>query len=552
MSEEASRLAAGVPESLAERAAAWPVLHTAFDIVDLAESTGRRVSELSAVQWELFDALDLMWLWEGIGSLPRSDRWQTQARSALRDDLLSTLAELTAACVRSGGSVDEWMSINARPVSRVGTMLTEIRRAESYDLTTLSVALRQLRNLALTSRSTPFGVCVSVQRPPRSCTLTQSGRDASVALRCHARPRYRFAPSPTGIFHIGGARTALYNWALGQAAGRDVRAADRGHRRGAQPPGVDPGDHRRAGLGGHLRRRSDVRRAVLPERLRRRPRRRRRAPLRAGPRLLLRPDDRADRGAGQGAGKPGYDGYSRDRGLGPGPGRVLRFRVPDGETVIDDVIRGAVTFENENIEDFVLLRGNGSPVFVLANVVDDIEMGITHVVRGEEHLSNTPKQQLLWSALGCPPPVWAHVPILVNEARKKLSKRRDKVALESYRDDGYLAEAMVNYLMTLGWAPRAAGQVADPASESEIVPWSVIEESFHLEDVTHSPAYFDIKKLAAFNGEYIRRLHDRRVRGGLRAVPARRRTTARSSRRWRPTSRLVSSRSPRPRRWSTS
>ena len=112
------------------------------------------VGELSAVQWELFDALDLMWLWEGIGSLPRSDRWQTQARSALRDDLLSTLAELTEACVMSGGSVEEWMSINARPVSRVGTMLTEIRRAESYDLTTLSVALRQLRNLALTSRST--------------------------------------------------------------------------------------------------------------------------------------------------------------------------------------------------------------------------------------------------------------------------------------------------------------------------------------------------------------------------------------------------------------
>jgi glutamate dehydrogenase len=154
MSEEASRLAAGVPESLAERAAAWPVLHTAFDIVDLSETTGRRVGELSSVQWELFDALDLMWLWEGIGSLPRSDRWQTQARSALRDDLLSALAELTEACVMSGGSVEEWMSINARPVSRVGTMLTEIRRAEGYDLTTLSVALRQLRNLALTSRST--------------------------------------------------------------------------------------------------------------------------------------------------------------------------------------------------------------------------------------------------------------------------------------------------------------------------------------------------------------------------------------------------------------
>jgi glutamate dehydrogenase len=154
MSVEASRLAAGVPEDLAERAGAWPVLHTAFDIVDLARTTGRPVGLLSSVQWEMFDALDLMWLWEGIGSLPRSDRWQTQARSALRDDLLSTLAELTEACVTTGdASVYEWMSINARPVGRVGAMLTEIRRAESYDLTTLSVALRQLRNLALTSRT---------------------------------------------------------------------------------------------------------------------------------------------------------------------------------------------------------------------------------------------------------------------------------------------------------------------------------------------------------------------------------------------------------------
>jgi glutamate dehydrogenase len=153
MSREASRIIAGVPEALAERAGAWPLLHTAFDIVDLSAATERSPLELAAVQWELFDALDLMWLWEGIGSLPRSDRWQTQARSAVRDDLLSTLAELTSACVSSGGSVEEWMATNARPVMRVGAMLTEIRRAESYDLTTLSVALRQLRNLALTSVS---------------------------------------------------------------------------------------------------------------------------------------------------------------------------------------------------------------------------------------------------------------------------------------------------------------------------------------------------------------------------------------------------------------
>ena len=143
----------------------------------------------------------------------------------------------------------------------------------------------------------------------------------------------------------------------------------------------------------------------------------------------------------------------------------------------------------------MLLRGNGTPMFLLANVVDDIEMGITHVVRAEEHLPNTPKQQMLWEALGHEPPVWAHVPVLVNEQRKKLSKRRDKVALEQYRDEGYLADAMVNYLMTLGWAPPG---------DDEIVPWSEIEAAFRLEDVTHSPAFFDIKKLDAFNGEYIR------------------------------------------------
>ena len=195
------------------------------------------------------------------------------------------------------------------------------------------------------------------------------------------------------------------------------------------------------------------------------------------------------------SGKTGYDGYSRDRGLGPGEGRVLRFRVPTGHTVVRDLVRGDVDFDNSTIEDFVLLRGNGTPVFLLANVVDDILMKITHVVRAEEHLPNTPKQQMLWDALGHNAPQWAHVPVLVNEQRKKLSKRRDKVAVEQYREEGILADAMRSYLMTLGWAP---------AGDTEIVPWESIVASFRLEDVNHSPAFFDVKKLQAFNGEYIR------------------------------------------------
>ncbi|HEX5542870.1 MAG TPA: glutamate--tRNA ligase, partial [Micromonospora sp.] len=194
----------------------------------------------------------------------------------------------------------------------------------------------------------------------------------------------------------------------------------------------------------------------------------------------------------------GYDSFCRDRGLEPAEGRALRFRTPDeGETRVVDLIRGEPTFDNKLIDDFVIARGDGSPVFLLANVVDDITQRITHVIRAEEHLPNTPKQQLLWDALGSKPPVWAHVPVVVNEKRQKLSKRRDKVALEAYRDEGYLAAAMRNYLMLLGWAP---------SGDREIVPWSVIEEEFRLEAVNPSPAYFDQKKLRAFNGEYIRAL----------------------------------------------
>ena len=195
------------------------------------------------------------------------------------------------------------------------------------------------------------------------------------------------------------------------------------------------------------------------------------------------------------AGLNGYDGFSRDRGLAPAPGHVLRFKVPAGKTTVHDTVRGEVEFENSTIEDFVLLRGNGTPVFLLANVVDDITMKISHVLRAEEHLPNTPKQQMLWNALGVTPPVWAHVPVLVNEQRKKLSKRRDKVAVEQYREEGILPQAMVNYLMTLGWAPHG---------DTEIVPWEKIVEEFALESVNHSPAFFDIKKLQSFNGEYIR------------------------------------------------
>jgi glutamyl-tRNA synthetase len=196
----------------------------------------------------------------------------------------------------------------------------------------------------------------------------------------------------------------------------------------------------------------------------------------------------------------GYDGHCRDRGLGPAEGRALRFRTPDdGATVVDDLVRGKTSFENITLEDFVIARADGSVLFLLANVVDDITQRITLVIRAEEHLSNSPKQQLLWLALEQEPPTWAHVPIIVNEKRQKLSKRRDKVALEDFRDEGYLASAMRNYLMLLGWAPKG---------DREIVAWETIEAEFRLEEVNPSPAFFDVKKLRAFNGDYIRALSE--------------------------------------------
>ena len=194
----------------------------------------------------------------------------------------------------------------------------------------------------------------------------------------------------------------------------------------------------------------------------------------------------------------GYDGYCRDAGLRPGPGRVVRFRTPDeGTTVIDDVVRGKVVFDNAAIDDFSIARADGSVLFLLANVVDDMDMRISHVIRAEEHLPNVPRQQMIWNALGHEPPVWAHLPLLVNEKRQKLSKRRDKVALEAYRAEGYLAEAMRNYLMLLGWAP---------AGDREILPWPVLIDEFRLDEVNLSPAFFDVRKLRAINGTYIRDL----------------------------------------------
>ncbi|MEV4341731.1 glutamate--tRNA ligase [Streptomyces sp. NPDC049590] len=299
------------------------------------------------------------------------------------------------------------------------------------------------------------------------------------------------------MFHVGGARSALYNWAVArQSGGRFVLRIEDTDAARNRPEWIDGIVRALAAIGIHdedpafegpyFQSHNAGRHREAAER------------LFADGRAYYCDCTRERLRERTGSEHLGYDGFCRERGLAFEEGRALRFRTPDeGETVVADLVRGEPAFPNSAIEDFVIARGDGSPVFLLANVVDDLDQGITQVVRGEEHLSNTPKQQLLWEALGAGPPVWAHLPVIVNEKRQKLSKRRDKVALEDYLAEGFLPEALVNYLMLLGWGP---------GGDREILPYEELERRFRIEDVNTAPAFFDVKKLTAFNGEYIRAL----------------------------------------------
>lgn len=319
----------------------------------------------------------------------------------------------------------------------------------------------------------------------------------SPSLNPKSHVRVRFAPAPTGFLHVGSARAALFNWLFARHVGGTfvlrIEDTDPERSRDDLVEGIerslkwlgldwDEGPYRQS-----------ERMPLYREAAHR---------LRDEGLAYICDCTKADIAARTAPGKSsGYDGFCRDRGLGRGPGRALRFRTPDsGQTVVHDVIRGDVVFENATLEDFVVLRGGGEPMFILANAVDDADMRITHVLRGEDLLSSTPKVLLLRHALGYAPdddPLYGHLPVIVNEKRQKLSKRRDDVALEEFRERGYLPEAMRNYLALLGWGPP---------SGREIMPIAEMVAEFRLEDVNPSSAFFDVQKLDHVNAEYIRAL----------------------------------------------
>src|SRR4051812_11621568 len=299
--------------------------------------------------------------------------------------------------------------------------------------------------------------------------------------------RVRFAPSPTGALHIGGARTALYNWLLARRHGGQflLRIEDTDRER-STPENVEQIfdalrwlelDHDEEPV--LQSQRSDRHAEVVQK---------------------LIDDGRAYRST---AGRDEIEAWHEQhgnrgfRGDDEGEGAV-RLRVADeGTTVVRDVIRGESAFENALQDDLVIARADGTPVYHLAVVVDDLDMGITHVVRGADHYSNTPKQMLILQALGEAPPVYAHVPLLHGPDGKKLSKRHGAASVQELRDRGYLPEAVRNYVALLGW-----GNV----ESQEFFTTEELARQFSLERVSRSPAVFDEQKLRHMNGRYLREL----------------------------------------------
>ncbi len=319
--------------------------------------------------------------------------------------------------------------------------------------------------------------------------------------------RARFAPSPTGHLHVGGARTALFNWLFARHAGGvfilRIEDTDRSRSTGESirqileamtwlgltwdPEGPEDGYFRQTS-------RLEIYRAHAE-------------------RLLVEgkayrcycPHDELEtrRGKAQARGETfRYDGRCRTAAPRPGAPAVLRLRVPDeGVTVVPDLIHGEVQFDHATLDDWILVRSDGVPTYNFCVVVDDVTMKITHVIRGNDHLSNTPKQILLYEALGYPRPAFAHIPMILGPDRRRLSKRHGAASVLEFREQGFLSEAMVNYLARLGWAH----------GDQEVFTREELVRLFDLRQVGAAAAIFDRTKLEWLNAHWMRTLPPEKV-----------------------------------------
>ena len=305
----------------------------------------------------------------------------------------------------------------------------------------------------------------------------------------------RFPPSPTGYLHLGGARTAIFNWLYARHTGGRfiLRFEDTDVERSTQES-VDAIFEALDWLGidwdegpYYQSKRFDVYEEYIgrlidsghayyctctPEQV-----------------------EQMRNAARESGGKPRYDGTCREKNLKWQEGAVVRFKTPPtGSTVVDDKIRGPIAFANAELDDFIIARGDGSPMYNLAVVVDDITMNINTIIRGDDHISNTPKQILLYQALGCEIPDFGHVPMVLGHDKSRLSKRHGAMSVTAYRDMGYHPEAMVNYLVRLGWSH----------GDQEFFTRAELIEKFNLEHIGRSAGVFNPEKLLALNAEHIR------------------------------------------------
>ena len=302
-------------------------------------------------------------------------------------------------------------------------------------------------------------------------------------------PRLRFAPSPTGALHIGGARTALYNWLAARRSGGTLvlRIEDTDRERSVA-------ENVEQILGALRWLELDWDEGPVSQYERRERHRQRVGELLDSGAAYPDPATAEDVAEWKRQrGSAGYRGAPRDEA-----GAAIRLRVPDeGETVVEDLIRGPVAFPNRSLDDFVIARGDGTPLYNLAVAVDDAEMGITDVVRGDDHLSNTPKQLLVLRALGATAPRYAHLPLLHGPDGRKLSKRHGAASVQELRDAGYLPAAVRNYLALLGWGAE---------DDETLLSTEELLKRFEIERVGRSAAIFDERKLRWMNGRYMREL----------------------------------------------